>query len=111
MVGYWMYFLEDGIGYQRDHHTDTVAFWLFHYEYQPNDHNLFLQFESIEGAPIDYNVEVLAASDSLYRFMHEYKPNFWERADMRKIGTIHPSELQAMRKAAARRKGRGPIFQ
>ncbi len=110
MVGYWMYFYEGGIGLQRDHHTDTVAYWVFHYEYKPNLHELFIEFEDIDGAPIDYNVDVLAASDSLFRFMHEYEPHWWERADMRKIGTIHPRDMQLMRSALSRRKGRGPIF-
>lgn len=110
MMGYWMYFYEGGIGLQRDHHTDTVAYWIFHYEYKPNEHELFLEFEDTEGAPIDYNVTVLAASDSLFRFMHEYEPHWWERADMRRIGTIHPHDMQLMRSALSRRKGRGPIF-
>lgn len=110
MVGYWMYFLENGVGVQRDHHTDTVAFWLFNYEYQPGDQTMSFVFEDVTGAPLDYTVDVLAASDSLFRFMHEYESHWWERADMRKIGTINPAELQAIRRSMSRRQGRGPIF-
>ena len=110
MTGYWMYFFEDGIGVQRDHHTDTVAFWLFNYEYEPGDRTMNFEFEHVTGAPLDYTVDVLAASDSLFRFMHEFDTTWWERADMRKIGTIHPGELQAIRRSLSRRNGRGPIF-
>jgi hypothetical protein len=53
---------------------------------------------------------VLCASDSLYRIFHEYKPNFWERADMRKVGTITPGEKSMLMRAVKSRKGNGGIF-
>ena len=58
-----------------------------------------------------YDASVLTASEALFRFMHEYKPNWWERADMRKIGTITPREKSLVMRAATKRKGNEGIFQ
>ena len=109
--GYLMYFLEGGQGVQRDHHADTVVYYLFDYVYNPIDQILHIEFESTTGAPENYDPQVLTASDSLYRFMHEYKPNWWERADMRKVGIVNPSEQTFLRGVATKRKGGEPIFQ
>ena len=108
--GYLMYFLEDGVGLQRDHHTDTVAWWPFSYRFVPDSLILHLDFETIHGAPESYAPNVLTASDSLYRFIHEYKSHRWERVDMRKVGTIHPEEAIRLRHKTAKRKGGEPIF-
>lgn len=107
--GYHMYFLEDGTGVQRDHHTDTLAWWLFYYDYDPFNQILHISFPGVDSI-MNYDPEVLTASDSLYRFMHEFKPHFFERADMRKVGTIHPGEKSSMLQKAVKRKERGPIF-
>ncbi len=110
--GYLMYFLEDGKGYQRDHHTDTVAWWAFDYDFDVVNQVLNINFETIDGSPESYSPDVLTASDSLYRIFHQYKPNWWERADMRKVATIIPEEKKAeMRQKAAKRKEGEPIFQ
>ena len=114
MRGYRMYFLEDGSGVQRDHHTDTVAYWLFYYEYDPINQILHIDFPVDSTAhgdfPESYSPEVLSATDSLYRFMHEFKPHFFERVDMRRVGTIVPAAKASMIQKAVRRKERGPIF-
>ena len=111
-TGYLMYFLEDGRGIQRDHHEDTAVYYAFTYNYNPVEQILHIEFETVSGAPEDYDPQVLTASDSLYRFMHEYKPNWWERADMRKVGEINPDEKALIiKRAATKRKGGGPIFQ
>jgi len=111
-TGYIMFFLEDGKGLQRDHHNDTVAYYAFTYEYNSVDQILHIEFETIDGAPEDYDPQVLTASDSLYRFMHEYKSNWWERADMRKIADYVPEDVAKLRSVATKkRKGHGPIFQ
>lgn len=102
--GYLMYFLEDGIGYQRDRFLDHAIYYSFNYEYTPYNNNLFIEFETVNGAPESYNAQVLCASDSLYRIMHEYKPNFWERADHRKIGTITPEEKAFLKQKTVKRK-------
>lgn len=112
-TGYLMYFLEDGQGVQRDHHRDTAVYYAFTYEYNPADQILHIEFETVTDAPESYDPHVLTASDSLYRFMHEYKANWWERADMRKVGTINPGDkamLMTKRTMAKREEG-GPIFQ
>ena len=109
-TGYLVYFLEDGKGLQRDHHTDTVAWWAFDYEFDAVNQILHVSFETVDGAPEDYSPDVLTASDSLYRFFHQYKPNFWERADMRKIGTVITDEKLDMIKKTAKRKKGQPIF-
>ena len=109
-TGYHMFFLENGHGIQRDHHDDTVVYYSFTYEYNPIDQILHIDFETVTGAPESYSPNVLTASDSLYRFMHEYKPNFFERADMRKVGTYIPEEITRMRSVATKRKGGEGIF-
>jgi hypothetical protein len=109
-TGYHMFFLENGHGIQRDHHDDTVVYYSFTYEYNPIDQILHIDFETVTGAPESYSPNVLTASDSLYRFMHEYKPNFFERVDMRKVGTYIPEEITRMRSVATKRKGGEGIF-
>ena len=99
-TGYLMYFLEDGIGVQRDHHKDTVIYYAFTYEYTPYNQNLYIEFETVDGGPEPYNAQVLCASDSLYRIFHEFKPMQFERADHRKIGTIIPAEKEALKQKA-----------
>ena len=110
-TGYTMYFLENGTGVQKDHHNDTAVYYVFSYEYNPINQILHIEFETVDGAPENYDPHVLTASDSLYRFMHEYKPNWWERADMRKIGVINPDSKAFLKQVATKRKGGEPIFQ
>jgi hypothetical protein len=58
-----------------------------------------------------YDVSVLTASEELFRFFHEYKPNWWERADMRKIGIVEPAEKSLLMRVAKKRKENEGIFQ
>jgi len=109
-TGYLMYFLEDGKGVQRDHHEDTAVYYAFTYEYNPVDQILHIEFETVTDAPESYDPQVLTASDSLYRFMHEWKTDWWERADMRKIGVYTPQEEAKLRQVVTKRKEGGPIF-
>ena len=109
-TGYTMYFLADGTGVQMDHHKDTVAYYAFRYEYDPINQILHIEFETVNDAPENYAPQVLTASDSLFRFIHEYKDHWWERADMRKIGTINPDAKAIIKQKAIKRKGDGPIF-
>jgi hypothetical protein len=110
--GYLMYFLDEGRGYQRDHHTDTVAWWSFDYEFNADSNILHIKFHLVNDSLESYDPTVLCASDSLYRVLHQYKPNFWERADMRKVGTITPEEKSLLlTRYAKSRKGRNGIFQ
>ena len=45
-------------------------------------------------------------------YEQEYKPKFWERADMKKIGETHKPEAKRLRQyATKKRKGEGAIFQ
>ena len=108
--GYLMYFFEDGAGVQRDHHTDTGAWGPFSYRFVPDSHILHIDFEPIDDAPESYAPDVLTASDSLYRFIHEYKPHWWERVDMRKVGTIFPGEASMLRHKVSKRNGGESIF-
>ena len=110
-TGYQMYFFDNGHGVQRDHHNDTAVFYSFSYEYDPVNQILHIEFVTTGDEPESYDPQVLTASDSLYRFIHEYKPNFWERADMRKVGVYNPEEGVRLRGMATKRKKDGPIFQ
>ena len=71
---------------------------------------LHIDFETIDGAPESYAPNVLTASDSLYRFIHEFQPHKWERVDMRKVGTIIPDKEALLRHNVSKRKGGEPIF-
>ena len=57
-----------------------------------------------------YNANVLTATEGMFRFQHEYKPNFWERAEMTKIGTINPNAKDIFTRATSKRKENGPVF-
>lgn len=110
--GYLMYFLEDGQGVQRDHHKDSVVYYAFTYSYNAHSRNLHIEFETVADTLIEsYDASVLTASEELFRFCHEYKPNWWERADMRKIGTVTPGEKSLLTRAVTKRKGQNGIFQ
>ena len=110
-TGYLMYFLADGTGVQRDHHKDTAVYYAFVYNYNPITQILHVEFETIGDEEEVYDANVLTASDSLYRFMHEYRTHWWERADMRKIGIIQPNDKAFLRRTATKRKSREGIFQ
>lgn len=106
-----MYFGENGIGAQEDRHNDSTFLYPFHYEYDPNTRNLHIEFELVDDTQTEaYDAYVLTATEGMFRFQHEYKPNFWERAEMTKIGTMNSNAKEAIMRAAAKRKGDGPIF-
>lgn len=109
-MGYRMYFFEDGNGVQRDHHNDSVVYYTFTYDYNAESRNLHIEFDVVSDEVEDYDVYVLTASEELFRFVHEYKPNFWERADMRKVDPIEPTEKSLLMRAAKNRKGQKGIF-
>jgi hypothetical protein len=109
-TGYLMYFLENGQGVQRDHDNDTAVYYAFTYEYNPIDQILHIEFETTGDEPESYDPQVLTASDSLYRFIHEYKPDFWERADMRKVGVYNPEGKANLRQKAIKRRDGEGIF-
>ncbi len=109
-TGYTMYFLADGRGVQMDHFNDTAVYYEFRYEYNPINRILNIEFVTVNDEHEDYSTQVLTASDSLFRFVHEYKPNWWERADMRKVGTINPDQKSFLKRAATKRKGGEAIF-
>ena len=109
--GYQMYFLDDSVGIQRDHHKNGPAvYYPFKYYYNPFDRSLFLKFETVDDYVENYTVEVMTATDSLFRFVHEFKPKQWERCDMRKIGIIDPDAKLEFTRYLSKRSGRGPIF-
>ena len=108
--GQLMYFLEGGKGVQRNRVIeDYPVYFPFEYEYNPVDNTLHIEFETEDG-PEPYDPEVLNASDSIYRFYHEYKPHWHERVDMRKIGVIDPSEKECLMQKVTKRKSGQPIF-
>ena len=108
---YIMYFLEDGTGVQRDNHGDSTVYYPFTYEYNLANRNLHLEFETIEEAEMEvYDVTVLTASETVFRFQHEFKAHSWELSCMKKIGVIEPEERSALKRAVSKRKGGGPIF-
>jgi hypothetical protein len=109
-MGYLMYFLEDGIGVQRDHHKDSVVYYAFTYDYDVISRNLHIEFETVSDTVEDYDASVLTASEEQFRFVHEYKPNWWERAEMHKIGTINPGEKTLLLRTIKKRKGTEGIF-
>ena len=110
-TGFTMYFAENGVGAQEDRFHDSTVYYPFHYEYDNVTRNLHIEFELIDSTQTEvYNASVLTATEGMFRFQHEYKPNFWERAEMTKIGTINPNAKDVIMRAAAKRKENGPIF-
>lgn len=110
-TGFTMYFGEDGIGAQEDRYNDSTVFYPFHYNYNPNTRILHIEFELVDSTQTEsYDANVLTATEGMFRFQHEYKPNFWERAEMTKIRTMNSSAKKAIMRATAKRKGNGPIF-
>ena len=110
-TGYTMFFLENGLGVQMDHHKDTAVYYAFQYDYNPMNQILHIEFETVDEDHENYDPHVLTASDSLFRFIHEYKEHWWERADMRKIGTVNTHEKAFLKHVTTKRKGGEPIFQ
>lgn len=110
--GQRMYFFEDGWGIQRrvSERDDSVIYYSFEYAYDIDSSIFHIVFHLEDGSLEPYNPEVLCASDSLYRIFHEYKPNGWERADMRKVGTIIPGEKAILQKKLSKRKKDNPVF-
>lgn len=107
--GYIMFFFGDGTGIQRDHHSDSTVYYPFTYVFDAANHNLHVEFDAIDTIEV-YDAPVLTATLEVFRFMHEYKPNFWERADMKKIGSITTREEAMMKRNAKKRKPSGGVF-
>ncbi len=110
--GQRMYFFENGQGIQRRvrERDDSVFYYSFDYNYDSDSSIFHIVFHLEDGGLEPYDPEVLCASDSLFRIFHEYKPDWWERADMRKVGTITPGEKSMLMRAVKNRKGNGGIF-
>ena len=110
--GQLMYFFENGTGIQRRvrESVDTVVYYSFEYSYDPDSSIFHIVFQLEDGGEEPYNPQVLCASDSLYRVFHEYKPHWFERADMRKVGTIHPGEKAILQQKLSKRTKGQPIF-
>lgn len=110
--GYTMYFLEDSTGVQVDRHKHQTVYYPFQYAFDSQERNLYIDFLLEDSTHESYNASVLLACDAMFRLQHEYKPHFWEKIDMAKIGTIDPGEKSILKKAISKskRKGGGPIF-
>ena len=110
--GQLMYFLENGKGIQRRRKRTGAIYYPFTYEYNPSLRILHCEFETVFDTTAKYDVNVLTATDSLFRFIHEFVPHWWERADMRKISTFQPEEKsELLRKATQKRDSGGGVFQ
>lgn len=109
--GQQMYFLEDGTGIQCNKVLhDEPLYFPFTYEFDPVNNTLHIEFELVDGSPEPYDPEILHASDSIYRFYHEYKAHWHERAEMRKIGVVDPNAKALLKQKLTKRKGGEPIF-
>ena len=107
-TGFSMYFCSDGSGAQEDRYRDSTVFYPFRYYYDDVTRNLHIEFEMVDQTQTEiYNASVLTATEGMFRFQHEYKPNFWERAEMTKISTISKNDITH---AMTEREGNGPIF-
>lgn len=110
--GQRMYFFENGQGIQRRvrERDDCVLYYPFEYTYDYDSSIFHIVFYLEDGGLEPYNPQVLCASDSLYRIFHEYKPHWWERADMRKVGIVNSDEKAILRQKVSKRKKGEPIF-
>ena len=108
--GYFMYFFEDGTGVQRDNSRDTTVYYQFTYVYDAFARNFHIEFETVTDTLEIYDAPVLAATPKMFRFQHEWKPDFWELSDLQRVGTITPQEKSFLKRKAKKRKGDEPIF-
>ena len=111
-TGFWMYFFEDSTGVQVDRYRfDTTVYFRFYYTYDIATRKLECSFQLEDGTIEYYNPTIITATPEFFRFEHEYKPNYWERSDMKKIGTIDPAKKAALlNRAVKKRKEAGPVF-
>ena len=115
-TGFWLYFFENGIGVQVDRCNDTVSsnkviYYMFSYTYDIASRKLEYSFQLVDGTIEHYNLTIITATPELFRFEQEYEPHFWERSDMKKIGTIDPDQKALMlNRAVKKRKEAGPVF-
>ncbi|MCF0200310.1 MAG: BACON domain-containing protein [Bacteroidales bacterium] len=110
-TGYTMFFLEDNIGVQADHHKQPTVYYQFTYYFDAINRILHVEFESaVPGTMLVNNAQVVTASDQMFRFQHEYESRWWERAELKKIGTIHPDAKAALLRKTSPKKD-GPIFE
>ena len=112
-TGFMMYFFENGVGVQVDcYHQDTAVYYMFDYTYNIGQRKLEYTFEKVDGTTEHYNTTIITATPELFRFEQEYEPHYWERSDMKKIGTIDPGKkASVLTRAMKQRKESGPIFQ
>lgn len=109
--GQLMYFMENGQGVQRNRDLyNHAVYFPFEYEYDPANSILHIVFHLDDDSLEFYDPEVLCASDSLYRIFHEFQSHRWERADMRKVGTLNPGEKDFLLRSIKQRKGGKPLF-
>lgn len=109
-TGFTMYFSVNGFGAQEDRYHDSTVFYPFHYYYDNATRNLHIEFELVDySQPEIYNANVLTATEGMFRFEHEYKPSFWERAEMIKIDVIGLN-AKDINRAPAKREKDDPIF-
>lgn len=109
--GHLMFFMENGQGVQRNRDRfDHAVYFPFEYEYDPANSILHIVFHLEDETLEPYDPEVLCASDSLYRIIHEFKPHRWERADMRKVGILNPGDKDFLLRSVTKRKGGEPLF-
>ena len=110
-AGYVMYFMKDGQGIQKDNGGDTAVFYRFTYDYNPYIRIFHLEFETVTDSLEVYNASVLDADENSFSFQHEYKPSFWERSSMTKIGIIPDDKgMLLTKKATKKRKPDTPLF-
>ena len=111
--GQLMFFFEGDTGIQRRvrERDNAVFYYPFNYNYDADSSIFHIVFHLQNGGLETYAAEVLCASDSLYRVFHQYKPNWWERADMRKVGTITMEEKSLLQRTLSKRKGGQGIFE
>ncbi len=110
-TGYLFYFLDDGMGIQKDSHADSTVYYLYTYEFDPFNRILHIEFETVSDTISEiYNAPVLCATEEVFRIMHEYRPNFWERFDMKKIGNFTPQQKAILKRKAKKRDGHEPIL-
>ena len=110
-TGFTMYFAEDGFGVQEDRYNTPHVYYTFHYNYDNVTRILHIEFDLVDTTQTEiYDARVLTATERKFRFEQEYKPDFWERTEMTKIGTIDSQIKNIIDRAMVKRKESGPIF-
>lgn len=78
-VNWYLYFVNDSIGYQiRTKDGDTI-YYPYEYIYYPDGDSLYINFETITDTVEDYHCNIYQLDDEMFVFSNEYRRHYFEK--------------------------------